>query len=52
MFGCDLEYMVRLIGEGQLRPQVGLQVSWKELGRATSALRNREVNGKVVLTID
>ncbi len=42
----------RLMGEGKLQPQVGLRVSWKELGRAMSALRDRQVNGKVVLAID
>jgi NADPH:quinone reductase len=51
-FGRDLEYMARLMGEGRLKPQVGLQVSWKELGRAIDALRNRQVNGKAVLTVN
>jgi len=51
-FGRDLEYLARLMGEGKLQPQVGLEVSWKDLGRAMSALRNRQVNGKVVLRID
>jgi NADPH2:quinone reductase len=51
-FGRDLEYMAGLMGEGKLKPQVGLQVGWTELGRAIAALRDRQVNGKVVLTID
>jgi NADPH2:quinone reductase len=51
-FGRDLAYMARLMGEGKLTPQIGLQVGWRELGRAIVALRNRQVNGKVVLAID
>jgi NADPH2:quinone reductase len=51
-FGRDPEYMARLMGDGKLKPQVGLQVSWKELGRAIAALRDRQVNGKVVFTIN
>lgn len=51
-FGRDLEYLARLMGEGKLRPQVGLEVSWTELGKAMTALRDRKVNGKVVLRLD
>jgi NADPH:quinone reductase-like Zn-dependent oxidoreductase len=51
-FGSDVAYLARLIGQGRLRAEIGLEVSWRELGRATAALRDRQVNGKVVLTVD
>ena len=51
-FGRDLGFLASLISSGQLKPQVGLEVSWKELGTAMSALRDRSVNGKAVLNID
>ncbi|MBV9280555.1 MAG: zinc-binding dehydrogenase [Chloroflexi bacterium] len=51
-FGRDLTYLARLTGEGRLRPQIGLELGWRELGAAMEALRNRKVNGKVVLSID
>lgn len=51
-FGQDLSFLAGLVGEGKLRPQIGLQVSWRDLGNAIEALRERRVNGKVVLTID
>lgn len=51
-FGQDLGYLAGLVAAGKLQAPVGLQVSWRELAGATEALRNRQVNGKVVLTID
>lgn len=51
-FGADLGYLAGLVAAGKLHAPVGLEVSWRELARATEALRNRQVNGKVVLTID
>lgn len=51
-FGRDLAYMAHLIGEGRLQPQVGLELSWRELGKAVTALRDRQVNGKAVLRVD
>ena len=51
-FGEDLAFLARLIGERRLEPQVGLQLSWRDIGRAAAALRARQVNGKVVLTLD
>ena len=32
-FGRDVAYLARLIGAGRLRAEVGLEVSWRELGR-------------------
>jgi NADPH:quinone reductase-like Zn-dependent oxidoreductase len=51
-FGRDLGFLVSLMDLGKLEPQVGLEVSWKDLGAAVSALRDRRVNGKAVLLIE
>jgi NADPH:quinone reductase len=51
-FGRDLTFMARLVGEGRLDPQIGLEVSWREAETALDALRDRRVQGKVVLDID
>lgn len=51
-FGRDLAFMARLIAEGRLAPQVGLDVSWRDIVDALEALRNRQVRGKVVIRID
>jgi NADPH:quinone reductase len=51
-FGSDLAFMARLIGEGRLEAPIGLELSWREIGKAVDALRDRQVNGKVILKID
>jgi NADPH:quinone reductase-like Zn-dependent oxidoreductase len=51
-FGRDLGFLAGLVGEGRLRPQIGLEVSWRDVGAGIAALRERRVNGKVVLRID
>jgi len=51
-FGRDLAYLASLLARGDLRPQIGLEVSWRDLGTALAALRDRQVNGKAVLLID
>lgn len=51
-FGRDLTFMAGLVAEGRLRPQVGLEVSWRDVVPALEALRERRVRGKVVLRID
>jgi NADPH:quinone reductase-like Zn-dependent oxidoreductase len=48
----DLAALARLIGEGKLDPQVGLEVSWRDAASAVQALLDRRVLGKAVLTID
>jgi predicted RNA binding protein YcfA (HicA-like mRNA interferase family) len=50
--GRDLGLLVGLVAQGRLRPQVGLDVRWRELVTAAERLRSRQVNGKVVLRID
>jgi NADPH:quinone reductase len=51
-FGRDLGFLASLLGSGQLEPQIGLEVSWRDLGTAVAALRDRRVNGKAVLLVD
>jgi len=50
-FGRDLAFMARLMDEGKLRPQIGLEVSWRDVGAAVEALRGRRVRGKAILRI-
>ncbi|HEY4865735.1 MAG TPA: zinc-binding dehydrogenase [Candidatus Dormibacteraeota bacterium] len=51
-FGEDLAYLVGLIAARRLRPEVGLELSWRETARAVQALRERKVTGKAVLLVD
>jgi len=50
--GVDLATLVSLVASGKLTPEIGLEDSWRNLSRAATALRDRNVNGKVVLHID
>src|SRR5438067_3057456 len=50
--GVDLATLVSLVASGKLTPEIGLEDSWRNLSRAVTALRDRNVNGKVVLHID
>ncbi|HLJ69051.1 MAG TPA: zinc-binding dehydrogenase [Chloroflexota bacterium] len=51
-FSEDLRYLASLVGTGKLDPQIGREESWRNANAAIEALMNRQVNGKVVLTID
>ena len=51
-FGQDLGVMAREIGTGRLRPQVGLEASWRDPLGVLSALRERAMEGKAVLLVD
>lgn len=46
---ADLGYLARLVADGDLDPQVALEVDWREAGRALAALLDRRVDGKAVL---
>lgn len=48
----DLRRLADLIAAGRLDPQIDLEVSWREAGRAVEALLAREVAGKAVLHVD
>jgi NADPH:quinone reductase len=51
-FGADLTLLANEIGAGRLKPQVGLEASWRDPLGALEALRERRLEGKVVLNID
>jgi len=47
----DLAYLVVLVAEGALDPQVAGEMPWEEMPRAIAELRERQVPGKLILTI-
>jgi NADPH:quinone reductase len=51
-FGADLATLAGEIAAGRLKPQVGLEASWRDPVGALDALRQRSLEGKAVLTID
>jgi NADPH:quinone reductase len=50
--GEDLQVLVSLVAAGKLTPEIGMEVSWRNVEQATKALQNRQVNGKVVFDVD
>ena len=48
----DLELLVSELAAGRLDPQIDLVTSWRDADTALSALMDRRVAGKAVLTID
>jgi len=50
--GADLAKLVALVAAGKLTPQIGLEDSWHNLYHATTALRDRNVNGKAVFHVN
>ena len=51
-FAPDLALLVSLIADGSLKPQIGVERSWRDLLQVAEMLRNRHVAGKAVLTTD
>jgi NADPH2:quinone reductase len=51
-FAPDLALLVSLIADGSLKPQVGVQRSWREFVAVAGQLRDRRVAGKAVLLVD
>jgi NADPH:quinone reductase len=51
-FGSDLALMAAEVAAGRLKPQVGLEASWREPLAALEALRERSLEGKAVLLVD
>ncbi len=49
--GEDLARLVSLVAAGKLTPEIGLEDSWHNVYRATTALRERKVNGKAVFHV-
>lgn len=50
-FGVDLALMARLAGSGQLKPLIGYQGNWRNLGAALAAFQQRQFGGKAVLRL-
>jgi NADPH:quinone reductase len=50
--GPDLATLARLVATGRLDPVVGLVTSWTRLQDAITALTQRRLTGKAVLTVD
>ena len=48
----DLHRLADLVAAGRLDPQIAITASWTEAATAITALLERRVNGKAVLTID
>ncbi|WP_235718002.1 hypothetical protein [Mycolicibacterium goodii] len=49
--GQDLSYLLTLLADGELDPQIGLRDSWENISTAASALLGRTVAGKAVLRV-
>ncbi|CAN3129936.1 zinc-binding dehydrogenase [Mycobacterium sp. smrl_JER01] len=47
----DMQYLVTLLAEGGLDPQIGLRDSWDNVAHAAEALLDRRVAGKAVLEV-
>jgi NADPH:quinone reductase len=50
-FGDDLAYLVSLLADGELDPQIGWRGEWDRASEAAEALLGRRVRGKVVLVV-
>jgi NADPH2:quinone reductase len=50
--GVDLATLISLVAAGKLTPEIGLEDSWRNLYRATTVLRDRNINGKAVFHVD
>lgn len=50
-FHDDLRYLLDLLADGELDPQIGLRDSWENIPAAAEALLNRKVAGKAVLRV-
>jgi NADPH:quinone reductase-like Zn-dependent oxidoreductase len=48
MFVPDLALLVSLIADGALRPVIGIERNWCEIGSVAESLRGRQVPGKAV----
>ena len=51
-FAPDLALLVSLIADGSLKPQIGVERSWRDLLQVGDLLHNRRVAGKAVLLVD
>ena len=51
-FAPDLALLVSLIADGSLKPQIGVERSWREFAAVAEQLRDRRVAGKAVFLVD
>ena len=51
-FAPDLGILVSLVAEGSLKPQVGVESSWRDILHVAEELRARRVAGKAVLLVE
>jgi NADPH:quinone reductase len=51
-FVPDLALLVSLVADGSLKPQIGVERSWREIAAVADQLRGRRVAGKAVLLTD
>ena len=51
-FAPDLALLVSLIADGSLKPQIGMERSWRDFAQVAEQLRDRRVAGKAVFRID
>ena len=49
--GADIASLLALVAAGRLETRVALTVSWRDVGQALDALRQRRISGKAVLTM-
>jgi hypothetical protein len=48
----ELEYLMWLLSDGKLDPQIDVQKSWHEMGTMLAALGDRQIAGKAVAILD
>jgi NADPH:quinone reductase len=51
-FAPELALLVSLVADGSLKPQIGVERSWRDFAAVAEQLRDRRVAGKAVLLID
>jgi len=51
-FAPDLALLASLIADGSLKPQIGVERSWRDFTAVAEQLRDRRVSGKAVLLVD
>jgi NADPH:quinone reductase len=51
-FAHDLALLVALIADGSLKPQIGVERTWRDIAQVAEQLRERRVSGKAVLLVD
>ncbi|OLZ61274.1 hypothetical protein AV521_43880 [Streptomyces sp. IMTB 2501] len=49
--GADLAALARLVADGRLTVEISYEKDWEHVNEALTAVRDREVSGKAVLTI-